>query len=597
MNFKRIGRILVCLVLVCALLINISPIKAKADVVSGGLVAAGATGAVVSVPVAIAIGATLIALGIIADAASQNPYALQNLASEVGDALAAAGTYVQDGMVEMYRFLTDTGEAVYYAASDFMEAVRTYCLTSGVLLPGVSCDLTLEGAAEALATAQTFPYYYIGTKDDGVYCIGWGRYPFTISKNEYGTQIAPPGGTYCKRWDADTNTIYQSSETYILGVSIYTKGVNDLYHVDDGLTLAAFPSSVIDGTSARTWSEAYANRGLYIASGGSQNPDDGGEGNDGWKFLLPLAFLAGVDLWAMSQADQWTGSTPPEFEDYSTKEELTVSPAPEFDGYQAIEIAPAPNTNPDPGTGSDLDAGGDSAEQNWWQRFSQWFLDIRTAINELPNRFDEHFENVNNNIQEVPNKFETWIQNVQSSVDALAENILGTADEINATINELPNTFFGQLPVLLSAIAAVPEAILAGLRSLFQELFVPSQEYMNNKLQELVQAYPYLQPIISLGDTFKAYLNGVNPTPPVIWIDLGASQWYPLGGRVKFIDLTWYAQYKPTVDGILGAFLWLCFLWRLFQSAPGIVRGASGLFGSHDSHPDVSFSQNSGCSD
>ena len=30
MNFKRIARMLVCLVLVCALVVNISPIKAKA---------------------------------------------------------------------------------------------------------------------------------------------------------------------------------------------------------------------------------------------------------------------------------------------------------------------------------------------------------------------------------------------------------------------------------------------------------------------------------------------------------------------------------------------------------------------------------------
>ena len=113
---------------------------------------------------------------------------------------------------------------------------------------------------------------------------------------------------------------------------------------------------------------------------------------------------------------------------------------------------------------------------------------------------------------------------------------------------------------------------------------------MNNKFQVLTDTFTYLEPIISLGDTFKAYLSGVNPTPPVIWIDLGASQWHSLGGRVKFIDLTWYAQYKPTVDGILGAFLWLCLLWRLFQAAPGIVQGASGFFGNADPHPDGSFS-------
>ena len=630
MNFKRIGRLLVCLVLICALLINVSPIKAKADVVSGAVVVGGA---VVSVPVAIAVAATLVAIGIIADAAADNPAAFQSLVDVVTDSLTAAGTYVKDGCVEMYRFITDTGEAVYYAAADFMECVRSESFASVISDSPVyefSGGQTYTRASGTVITStkpfQVIKYHYYDSTAYGRlrYCelifsthnAGWKNAEtgssisssspsidgdiFQVLFNSYLSDTSSiPAAIYSGSISLNgvVSTSGSTSDVYRRLIQCYVASAHFGYAVADGLTLAELLTSPIDGTSARAWSEAYANRGLYIASGGNQGaPDDGAEGNDGWKFLLPLTLASAAILAAMSQTEQWTGTTPPEFDDYTEKEELTVTPAPEFDGYQAIEIAPVTNPNPDPnpepgpGTGSDPDSGGDSAELNWWQRFSQWFLELRTSINELPNRFDEHFENVNNNIQEVPNKFETWIRNVQTSVDAVAENILGTAEEINATINELPNTFFGQLPVILSAIAAVPEAILAGLRSLFQELFVPSQEYLNNKLQDLVNAYPYLQPIISLGDTFKAYLNGVNPTAPVIWIDLGASQWHPLGGRVKFIDLTWYAQYKPTVDGILGAFLWLCLLWRLFQAAPGIVQGASGFFGNADPHPDGSFS-------
>lgn len=608
MNFKRIGRLLVCLVLICALLIQSSPIKARADVVSGGLIAAGATGAVVSVPVAIAVGATLICLGVMADVVSQDPFALQQVASEIEQHLTAAGTFVKNGMVEMYRFVTETGEAVYYAAADFMESCRSYLFDSGVvtdsLVAGNSFTVSFDGMTYDIIGTDGLQFSLAAFRDltysDKTNC----RYRLcAVSSTASGTILI---NGQAKTLHNNKAIIANTSSKYLINgftncsVPIFEYWVTDFDFGSitvplDGIAFGKLLNFPIDGTSARTWSEAYANRGLYIASGGSQNPDDGAEGNDGWKFLLPLALLTGADLWAMTQADQWTGSTPPEFGDYSTQEELTVTPAPEFDGYPAIEIAPVPNTNPDPGTGtdpgtgSDPDTGGESAELNWWERFTKWFLDLRTSINELPNKFDEHFENLNNNIQEVPNKFETWIQNVQTSVDAVAESILGTADLINAAISNLPNTFLGHVQNILSAIAAVPQAIVSGIKNVLIELFVPDPEYLPNKVQALVQEFGYLEPIIALGDTFKAYFTGVSPTPPVIWIDLGASAWYPMGGRVKFIDLTWYAQYKPTVDGIIGAFLWLWFLWRLLQAAPGIIQGSSGFFGNPDPHPDSSF--------
>lgn len=45
------------------------------------------------------------------------------------------------------------------------------------------------------------------------------------------------------------------------------------------------------------------------------------------------------------------------------------------------------------------------------------------------------------------------------------------------------------------------------------------------------------------------------------------------------MDLTWYAEYKGTVDGILSAFILLWFVWRVFLSLPGIIAGTSGFWG------------------
>lgn len=60
MNWKRIGRTLVCLLVVCCLLVNISPIRARASLVE----AAVSTAMVVSVHPAVAVASVLIGLGV-----------------------------------------------------------------------------------------------------------------------------------------------------------------------------------------------------------------------------------------------------------------------------------------------------------------------------------------------------------------------------------------------------------------------------------------------------------------------------------------------------------------------------------------------------
>lgn len=64
---------------------------------------------------------------------------------------------------------------------------------------------------------------------------------------------------------------------------------------------------------------------------------------------------------------------------------------------------------------------------------------------------------------------------------------------------------------------------------------------------------------------------------PYIPINLAAAKshyGFDYGGEVGVLDLSWYAPYKKTVDNILGGFLWVFFMWKLFQRAPGIIGGA-----------------------
>lgn len=63
------------------------------------------------------------------------------------------------------------------------------------------------------------------------------------------------------------------------------------------------------------------------------------------------------------------------------------------------------------------------------------------------------------------------------------------------------------------------------------------------------------------------------------WVNLAAAggsiYW---GANTVFVDMSWYAPYKPTMDTILSGLLWLWFAWRMVLSLPGILGGMSGMW-------------------
>lgn len=71
-------------------------------------------------------------------------------------------------------------------------------------------------------------------------------------------------------------------------------------------------------------------------------------------------------------------------------------------------------------------------------------------------------------------------------------------------------------------------------------------------------------------------ISSSNSSAPSIQIDFSKAQsayGYNYGGQSEVLDLSWYAQYKPTVDALLSGFLWMLFLWGVFKHAPSIITG------------------------
>lgn len=511
MKFNRIGRILVCFVLICALVVNISPIKVQATGAGAALgVIKGAS--LVSVPVAFWAVAALVALGVMVDLASDADYTQYNgLVDNVTNYLTEAGTYVKDGMVDMYRVVDETGKAVFYAAGDAMEAVRGWLFDSGALVSTVpvpndviTSDLIAVAGSHAYAFSAELHY---GDTVEHIICysdVAPIVYENYLIHSPHNT-LFYFRGTHYSEWKTSSGL----SLNGLTDITYSNFGANEAaYNSSHACTLGIVSSVPIDGTGAREWSEEYTNNGLYIVGtggGGDNNPNDG-------KWFWPLAFtLILADLYAMSQVDEWSGETPAEFDQYVTKEELTVSPGQELEFGQSIEVSPAtdPDTDPDSGTSTTPDVQTD---------YSTWFQKVIEGITELP--------------QKIANAF----------------------------------------------------------KSLLQELFVPAPEFIPNKVEALKAEYKFLDPILSTGEELKLFFQNIGSQPPIIWIDLGAGTgWYPMGGKVKFVDLTWYSQYKPTVDPIVGGFIWLWLAWRMFKAVPGLLSGDSGTVGAPTIAPDITF--------
>lgn len=121
----------------------------------------------------------------------------------------------------------------------------------------------------------------------------------------------------------------------------------------------------------------------------------------------------------------------------------------------------------------------------------------------------------------------------------------------------------------------IVEPVLLGI----QAIFVPSEDFLTAKVEALRAEYAFADSIIATGEFIGDSLSGLETSPPIIYIDLGASRGsYELGGQVAFIDLTWYAEYKPTVDMLLSALLWIVFCWQMFKRLPGLISGVPGDF-------------------
>ena len=123
---------------------------------------------------------------------------------------------------------------------------------------------------------------------------------------------------------------------------------------------------------------------------------------------------------------------------------------------------------------------------------------------------------------------------------------------------------------------ALPKTLVDAIVLALSAVFVPAAGYWDAKVAALQARFPLFNSILTTGKGFTGFFSGLGSRPPIIYIDLGSSGSWAMGGRTIFLDLTWYSQYKPTMDTVIAGFLWLLFAWRFFLRLPGLLRGEVG---------------------
>lgn len=133
-------------------------------------------------------------------------------------------------------------------------------------------------------------------------------------------------------------------------------------------------------------------------------------------------------------------------------------------------------------------------------------------------------------------------------------------------------------------VAGIVDGIVSGITDFLRDLFVPDEEYFSSKFDLLNDEFAFMGDIIEIGEVFTGIFSRStmsDPEPPVLYVDLGAAEnGVNYGGKVKVLDLSWYAPYKADVDLLVSSILWCFFGWRLFVYAPNFFSGVSVGVGS-----------------
>ena len=552
--FKR----LLCVLLTLVILVNIPGTVPKAEAVAPGVIAGS-----------VAIGATAVVAAMLSGLGvkpGSNSASWDNLVSQVENHLAGLG-YIVDGAIKVASFKpTDDPEKLKAAiAQDIV-------------------GLTAQWLSDENVVADNYRITEITSK--------------YISIDGYNYEVSCSGPFYLFNFQCTFGS--KKEYRYITGVCSPSKVTLSCSDPPNGMT--PFVTSV-RGANGCYWT-TNGNYTSVTSKKAFQVPYIG-IWNDDKITSLVASFLSNVDSDSNNNHVD-VSSVPANFTDIPAAYPSWVSSGVADAGVTYLPIGiyipgteakPLPTEVPDvtdatePSEDPDKDNDPDKILYIP-EKVYKWMEDHSKAVENGYERLQERVQQLQDGILPQIEAFkdtvtqgfidcQNWFQNlgdtITSALGALGTKLSTGIQSIFDTLREFATqTFPAKMAELGQLISTLPQTIADAVKQTLTDLFVPSPNYWDAKIAACMAAFPLFNSIITTGRGLGGFFSGLGSRPPVIYIDLGNSASWAIGGTQKFLDLTWYAQYKPTVDTILSGFLWLLFAWRFFLRLPGLLRGEGG---------------------
>lgn len=604
MNYKRIGRALICLVLVCALLVNVSPIKAEAVAVESALGIGLAACLILASCGMIYTGLTQSEIIGVGNAFSTYMYQWGTSAEQLDevDAFFGGVTLLQgpsggdgddDDDDDWSDFRFTIPKALQRAIAGFtagaiaagslnvenkLTADEGYMYYGDELLPDIELLMTMRNCDSYFAffhgnesVVYVDVFNFTGTsyyRSDGIFAYSMSRlfrYKFggadwTFFKS-MGSGTVMVGETNCGTGTkpiASNLTFCDDTGSFIFGESEPSSTSTITVPVLPDAYVSDIPQQVQNGTI--TEENLTIPDTIDYSSIAAANPD----------------LSAGV----MDYLGQVANGT-------VTYEDMMSTIVPE-----AVP-EPEPEPEPDPEPSEETfpaivpDAGQDTVGNTNANTFLQEITDIVTTpfkwiwtnldtkLDTLkPPEFD--FDKLTSIVTEpakwiwgnIESFFAPLFDSTWTYIQAIPDKIAETAADIGAKLQTIPD-----------AIAQGATQVKTAVEEAVEKAVVPEKDYLTSKVNALREEFVFADSIVRTGEALQLGLAGISTTPPVIYIHLEDTEGsYNIGGTVPFLDLRWYARYKPTVDTLISAFLWICFVWRMLVKLPGIISGMPGDF-------------------
>lgn len=530
---------LLCVLLTLVILVNIPGTVPKAEAVTPGVVAG-----------TVAIGATAVVAAMLSGLGvkpGSDASAWDNLVSQVENHLTGLG-YIVDGAIKVASFKpTDDPEKLKAAIAQDIVGLTAQWLS----------DEDIVQRNPSIAVVEN-SFTYGGITFNITSSAPVSAFPFQAlakSSRPYWRQIA----------------FYSTDEIKVDRSTVSLRGIrNGFYIYVCGETL---------GTSKTSY-------GLPILN----------QGND--YYATSIAAFLGSAGGVVTKSDLDVSSVPANFTDIPAAYPSWVSSGVADAGVTYLPISvtlpgsiPIPTTPPTGATEAtepsettptivtpDILEGMFGGLKGWLESI---LAAILAAIQAIPEKIDAFQKSLttwwSNTIADIKSWIDIKIQSIADWWTTFWADTIATVKALGLTITEFFTVTFPAWITDVKAWAlALPKTITDAIAVALAAAFVPAAGYWDAKIAACVAAFPLFNSIITTGRGLGGFFSGLGSRPPVIYIDLGNSASWAIGGTQKFLDLTWYAQYKPTVDTILSGFLWLLFAWRFFLRLPGLLRGEGG---------------------